>query len=88
MRFFAFFEKKSLYWVLFFNKLQVVLHKHAPVAQLDRAFDYESKGLGFESLRVRHFPYNFVFILTRCMALVFVILSDAVFWIEIFRYSS
>ena len=27
----------------------------APVAQLDRAPDYESGGLGFESLRVRHF---------------------------------
>jgi hypothetical protein len=26
----------------------------APVAQLDRAFDYESKGRAFESLRVRH----------------------------------
>ena len=25
------------------------------VAQLDRAFDYESKGQGFESLRGRHF---------------------------------
>lgn len=25
-----------------------------PVAQLDRAFDYESKGRAFESLRVRH----------------------------------
>ena len=27
----------------------------APVAQLDRAFDYESKGREFESLRARHF---------------------------------
>ena len=27
----------------------------APVAQLDRASDYGSEGLGFESLRVRHF---------------------------------
>ena len=27
----------------------------APLAQLDRAFDYESKGQEFESLRVRHF---------------------------------
>ena len=27
----------------------------APVAQLDRAPDYESGGLGFESLRVRHY---------------------------------
>jgi hypothetical protein len=27
---------------------------HAPVAQLDRASDYGSEGLGFDSLRVRH----------------------------------
>jgi hypothetical protein len=26
----------------------------APLAQLDRAFDYESRGREFESLRVRH----------------------------------
>ena len=26
-----------------------------PVAQLDRAFDYESKGREFESLRARHY---------------------------------
>ena len=28
---------------------------HAPVAQLDRASDYGSEGLGFDSLRVRQF---------------------------------
>jgi hypothetical protein len=28
----------------------------APVAQLDRASDYESEGREFESLRARHFP--------------------------------
>ena len=27
---------------------------HAPVAQLDRALDYESRGWGFKSLRVCH----------------------------------
>jgi hypothetical protein len=27
--------------------------KHAPVAQLDRALDYESRGQEFESLRAR-----------------------------------
>jgi hypothetical protein len=31
--------------------------QHAPVAQLDRAIDYESIGRAFESLRVRHFFY-------------------------------
>src|ERR1700682_3342699 len=29
--------------------------KNAPVAQLDRALDYESRGQEFESLRARHF---------------------------------
>jgi hypothetical protein len=29
---------------------------HAPVAQLDRASDYESEGRTFESFRARHFP--------------------------------
>ena len=31
------------------------LHLLAPLAQLDRVFDYESKGREFESLRARHF---------------------------------
>ena len=30
--------------------------KQVPVAQLDRASDYESEGWEFESLRARHFP--------------------------------
>src|ERR1035437_9214065 len=30
--------------------------KHAPVAQLDRALDYESRGQEFESLRARQHP--------------------------------
>jgi hypothetical protein len=30
------------------------LAKNAPVAQLDRALDYESRGQEFESLRARH----------------------------------
>ena len=31
--------------------------KHAPVAQLDRALDYESMGQEFESLRARHLTH-------------------------------
>ena len=31
----------------------------APVAQLDRASDYGSEGLGFESLRVHDLNYNY-----------------------------
>ncbi len=30
---------------------------HALVAQLDRVLDYESRGRGFESSPVRHFPH-------------------------------
>ena len=33
----------------------VVLFEFAPVAQLDRALDFESRGRGFESLPARHF---------------------------------
>ena len=29
---------------------------HGPIAQLDRVLDYESRGRGFESSSVRHFP--------------------------------
>src|SRR6266852_1244172 len=32
--------------------------KNAPVAQLDRALDYESRGQEFESLRARHLRYS------------------------------
>ncbi len=32
--------------------------QYAPLAQLDRAFDYESKGQEFESLRARHFYFE------------------------------
>ncbi len=31
-----------------------IQHLYAPVAQLDRVLDYESRGRGFESLRARH----------------------------------
>ena len=47
--------------------------EHAPIAQLDRAFDYESKGHRFESCWVHHKPptsfallavvfYSFIFL--------------------------
>ncbi len=32
-------------------------HVYVPLAQPDRAFDYESKGREFESLRARHFQF-------------------------------
>jgi hypothetical protein len=32
-------------------------HSNAPIAQLDRASDYESEGRAFESLWVHHFPF-------------------------------
>ena len=36
---------------IFRSACKVLQLKHAPVAQLDRAFDYESKGRTFESCR-------------------------------------
>ena len=36
-----------------------VKRQSALVAQLDRVFDYESKGRGFESLRARHIGAKF-----------------------------
>src|SRR5258708_3447078 len=33
---------------------------NAPVAQLDRAPDYESGGQEFESLRARHYPFGII----------------------------
>ena len=37
------------------GKLRGNQFRHAPVAQLDRALDYESRGREFESSRARHF---------------------------------
>ncbi len=47
-----------------------VVKRNALVAQLDRVFDYESKGQGFESLRARQttdtaFAVSFVFLCDR-----------------------
>jgi hypothetical protein len=39
-----------------------VAASHAPVAQLDRASDYESEGRTFESFRARHIPPFVAFI--------------------------
>jgi hypothetical protein len=40
----------------------IILFLNAPIAQLDRASDYESVGRGFESSWARHFlpPYDFL----------------------------
>jgi hypothetical protein len=35
-----------------------MLSENAPVAQLDRASDYESEGRTFESFRARHYPID------------------------------
>ena len=40
------------------GSIPVVRSIFAPLAQLDRAFDYESKGREFESLRARHLLKN------------------------------
>ena len=45
--------KLSLYNIWYLKKIILPLHlRIAPVAQLDRAPDYGSGGLGFDSLRV------------------------------------
>ena len=36
------------------------LDRYAPVAQLDRVLDYESRGQGFESLLARHLGVNVI----------------------------
>ena len=40
--------------VSYLNYLNYLVNLSAPIAQLDRAPDYGSGGLGFESLWVRH----------------------------------
>lgn len=49
-------EKKVLTIRAFFAIISLVHDEHAPIAQLDRAFDYESKGHRFESCWVHHEP--------------------------------
>ena len=49
-------------WNFLRNAGKVLILQCAPVAQLDRAFDYESKGRKFESCRAHHKP----FILLSC----------------------
>ena len=38
---------------------RLFVNAYAPVAQLDRAFDFESKGRRFEPYRVYHYSPNF-----------------------------
>jgi hypothetical protein len=47
------------------GSIPVVRSIYAPLAQLDRAFDYESKGREFESLRARHYYHIHELILCR-----------------------
>ena len=42
--------------LLLLSIISLVPDEHAPIAQLDRAFDYESKGHRFESCWVHHKP--------------------------------
>ncbi len=49
----AFFWEKAL--ALLFPTLLSLASHHAAVAQLDRASDYGSEGLGFDSLQLRQF---------------------------------
>ena len=49
-------EKKSKKTLLLGGLCDIIssARKNAPIAQLDRAFDYGSKGYGFDSFWVRH----------------------------------
>jgi hypothetical protein len=47
------------------GKPRLIAPHRAPVAQLDRASDYESEGRAFESLRVHHFPLSYLVICPR-----------------------
>ena len=66
-------SKKVLTYSVLFAIIIFVPSEQAPIAQLDRAFDYESKGHRFESCWVHHEPptsfallavvfYSFVFL--------------------------
>ena len=50
------FDCIKLFWVLrkIVRICKVLILQDAPVAQSDRAFDYESKGRTFESCRAHH----------------------------------
>ena len=63
-------EKKVLTFRAFFAIISLVHDEHAPIAQLDRAFDYESKGHRFESCWVHHKPLTcFAPLAVFCFAL-------------------
>ncbi len=47
----------------------IVSVSYAPVAQLDRAFDYGSKGYGFDSYRARYITLREVAQLGRALGL-------------------
>ncbi len=62
-------------------------HFHAPIAQLDRAFDYESKGRRFESCwaHIRLVPYTSQFLWQRLFS--FLTLSLWIFtYMKYLRY--
>ena len=48
--------KKHLHLSIKSGSIANAARHHAPLAQLDRVFDYESKGRGFESPRARQSP--------------------------------
>src|SRR5437588_12321000 len=50
-----------------FAKMNTYLACYAPLAQLDRASDYESEGREFESLRARHLINHLPFLLPSCL---------------------
>jgi hypothetical protein len=57
----------------------VVSWLHAPVAQLDRAADFESVGRGFEPLRARHLTFGDI---EACLGLRLGILTQQFFTVN------
>ena len=63
-------QKKGLTNPALLSIISLVPDEHAPIAQLDRAFDYESKGHRFESCWVHHKPLTcFAPLAVFCFAL-------------------
>ena len=60
-----------------------MISAYAPVAQLDRALDFESRGRGFESYPVRHFPY--FFLINTMITVAWTIYRDR-FWDHLVRF--
>ena len=68
------FYAQSLTFIrLYYTIIRLQKSKNVPVAQLDRVFDYESKGRGFESLLAHHK----VILRMKCVEWLFIMSGDS-----------